>query len=307
MSKRYVRMNRRAVILAALLILSLIPLTYAKPDDNPGKALGLERSAESNRNEEAPGLQKNVRIEEKERGAVKIGLTQLSPPDITVSDPKIKLIVNSPNGHIVATITGIMRGLEPSTEYMVHIADGQATVNAWSISGTWTRNVDFQGTIYTHLYTTTQSGSHYAGTGRKPATGTVEATESITGTVTGDHITFTTTYLTGDPPYVQTGEGEIEEDGSSSGTWTDNDGRSGSWASPPGSAVKVGTTAAVNYLAETVTFKTNKVGNANFHINLHSDDFASDGLHYITLQIKEGDNMILISDMIVLNPGGPGG
>jgi hypothetical protein len=36
-------------------------------------------------------------------------------------------------------------------------------------------------------------------------------------------------------------------------------------------------------------------------------DFASDGLHYVSLQIKDGNNMILTSDAIALNPGGPGG
>ena len=36
-------------------------------------------------------------------------------------------------------------------------------------------------------------------------------------------------------------------------------------------------------------------------------DFSSDGLHYVSLQIKEEDNMILTSDANALNPGGPGG
>jgi hypothetical protein len=35
-------------------------------------------------------------------------------------------------------------------------------------------------------------------------------------------------------------------------------------------------------------------------------DFASDGLHYVSLQIKDGNNMILTSDAIALNPGGVG-
>jgi len=279
-------MKRGAIILAALLILSLIPVTYAKQEDNPGKALGLQRNTKPNGNEE---------------GALKVEWTLSGTQDITGSDPAFKLIVNRPGGHVVVTITGIMRGLKPSTTYTVLITDGYITTTRWSMTGTWTRTVVYSGNAYIHSYTTTQSGNAYTGTGRKPATGPIEATESVTGTITGNHISFRTTYLTGDPGYTQDAVGTIAPDGSISGTWTDNDGRSGTWTSPPGSAKHTGATTATNHLTiPTMTFKTNPPGNANFHINLHRDDFKSDGEHNLSLLIREGDYTILISDPITL-------
>jgi len=281
-------MKRGAIILAAILILSLIPVAYAKQEDPHERALVL---------------QKNVKQYGNEEGAIKVNWVYSASAirAFTAS----RLILNRPNGHTVATITGIMRGLKPSTTYTVRITDGFVTVTGWSLTGTWTRNVVYSGTTYTHSYTTTQSGNTYTGTGRKPATGTIEATESVTGTVTGNHLTFHSTYLTGDPGYTQDAVGTIAPDGSISGTWTDSDGRSGAWTSLAGSAKPTGTTTATNYLTvPTVTFKTNSAGNANFHINLHRDDLSSDSEHNITLRIREGDYMILISDPITLEING---
>ena len=278
-------MKRGVILLAALLILSLIPVTYAKQEDSHEKALGLQMNVKQNRDDE---------------GAIKEDWT-ISSSAIWSSDSTCKLIFNHPNGHTTATITGIMRGLNPSTTYTVHITDGYVTNNGWSMTGTWTRNVVYSGTTYTHSYTTTQSGDTYTGTGRKPATGTIEATESVTGTITGDYLTFHSTYLTGDPGYTQDAVGTIAPDGSISGTWTDNDGRSGSWTSPAGSAKPTETTTSTNYLMiPTLTLKTNPAGNANFHINIHRDDLSFDSEHSITLLIKEGDYTILFSDPITL-------
>lgn len=278
-------MKRGEIILAALLILSLIPVSYARQDDSHENALRLKEDMIKNRNEE---------------GAFKVDWTT-SGSAIWSPVSACKLIFNRPSGHVVATITCIIRELKPLTTYTVHITDGYIAVTGWSMTGTWTRNVDFQGSTYTHSYTTMQNGDTYTGTGRKPATGTIEATESVTGTITGNHLTLHSTYLTGDPGYTQDAVGTIAPDGSISGTWTDNDGRSGTWTSPAGSAKPTGTTAATNHLTTpTVTFKTNPAGNANFHMNLHRDDFPSDSEHNITLLIKEGDYTILISDPIKL-------
>jgi hypothetical protein len=274
-------MKRGIIILAALLILSLIPIAYARQEDSHEKALDLQMNVKQNRDEE---------------GAIKVNWT-ISSSATWSSVSSCKLIFNRPSGHVVATITCIFRELKPLTMYTVHIADGYVTVTGWSMTGTWTRNVDFQGSTYTHSYTTTQSGDTYTGTGRKPATGTIEATESVTGTITGNHLTLHSTYLTGDPGYTQDAVGTIASDGSISGTWTDNGGRSGGWTSPAGSAKPTRPTTATNYLtAPTVTFKTNPAGNANFHINLHRDDLPSDSEHNITLLIREGDYTILVSD-----------
>ncbi|MCX6654114.1 MAG: hypothetical protein NTY03_03220 [Candidatus Bathyarchaeota archaeon] len=279
-------MKKGAIILAALLILSLIPVAYAKQEDSPGKALGLQKNVKQNRNEE---------------GAIKVDWATTTSA-VQSFDKACKLIVNRPNGHVITTITGIMRGLKPSTMYTACIIDGHTISTGWSMTGTWTRNVVYSGTTYTHSYTTTQSGNTYTGTGRKPATGTIEATESVTGTITGNHLTFKSTYLTGDPGYIQDAVGTIAQDGSITGTWTDNDSRSGTWTAPAGSAKPTGTTPSTNSLtAPTVSFKTNPVGNANFHINLHRNDFGSDGEHNISLLIKEGEHAIQISDPIFLN------
>jgi hypothetical protein len=278
--------KRGAIILATLIILSLIPVAYAQQEDSHGKSLGLQKSVKQNGDKE---------------GAIKVDWIT-SGSAIRDSDTASKLIFNCPNGHVVATITGIMRELEPTTTYTVRITDGQVTTIGWSMTGTWTRNVVYSGTTYTHSYTTTQSGNTYTGTGRKPATGTIEANESVTGTITGDHITFHSTYLTGDPGYTQDAVGTIAPDGSISGTWTDNDGRSGTWTSPAGSAKPAGTTTATNYLTTpTVTFNTNTAGNANFHINLHRNDLRSDSEHNISLLIRDGEHAIQISDPIFLN------
>jgi hypothetical protein len=281
-------MKRGAIILAAILILSLIPVAYAKQEDTHERALVL---------------QKNVKQYGNEEGAIKVDWVYSASAIRAFAASK--LILNRPNGHTVATITGIMRGLKPSTTYTVRITDGFVTVTSWSMTGTWTRNVVYSGTTYTHSYTTTQIGDAYAGAGRKPATGTVEATESVTGAVTGNHVTFHSTYLAGDPGYTQDAVGTIAPGGSISGTWSDSDGRSGAWTSPAGSAKPTGATTATNYLTvPTVTFKSNTAGNANFHINLHRDDLPSDSEHSITFLIMEGDYTILISSPITLEVNG---
>jgi hypothetical protein len=88
----------------------------------------------------------------------------------------------------------------------------------------------FQGTPYAHtlngagLTLTGVSPTHlrFTGTGQYPASGPAQDAWNITGDVRGSHVSFTITYVTGNPGYVVNGTGTVASDGSATGTAVSN-------------------------------------------------------------------------------------
>ncbi|MBN1623244.1 MAG: hypothetical protein JXN10_03595 [Clostridia bacterium] len=126
------------VVMALLLSLAL-PVFAAKPEIAPGQVVKAEV-------QERIMIAREERLEfkkDKDNGAVFYdfylsGDVMPVPPygslDIEDSDTMSKLIVNKPNGTNAVTVTGVMKGLLPETEYMVYISNGYDPyyVTEWS-------------------------------------------------------------------------------------------------------------------------------------------------------------------------------
>ena len=221
--------------------------------------------------------------------------------DIPGSDTASKLIVNQPNGKTMVTITGAMNGLHSNTVYTVYLSNGYTKytpytpINVvgsykWLVLGTYSHDL---------VITTENPDGTFSGTGGYPAGGPYQTTEIITGQVTGNQITFTTTYL---GPYgmgyTATASGTIAADGSMSGTspWE--------WHTTSGAAkLASGSTGWPNLFTSTVpafTFTTDASGAGSWHINLTAANFpAGDpaGTPYkLSVWINEADATMLISD-----------
>ena len=130
--------------------------------------------------------------------------------DIPGSDTASKLIVNQPNGKVKAAITGAMNRLNPDTEYTVYLSKGYEPYTAFSMVGTYKWLV--LGT-YEHdlMIDTYNPDGTFSGTGGYPAGAeTYATTEIITGQVTGNQVTFTTTYtLSSSAKHLKTAEASV--------------------------------------------------------------------------------------------------
>src|SRR3989344_4892099 len=97
--------------------------------------------------------------------------------DIPGSDTASKLIVNQPNGKVLANMTGVMNGLNPNTEYTVYLSNVYTpyVFTGWNVAGSW--NMGFSCTTgcsggpYVHDAVLTQSGSTIGGSGGYPVGG----------------------------------------------------------------------------------------------------------------------------------------
>jgi len=116
--------------------------------------------------------------------------------------------------------------------------------NVWNISNANTLTFTFGGGTYTHKMTVTSitplSNQSTAFSGYGSYTGTPAQTWTISGTVTGNALSFTITYNNTSPAYVVTGNGVINPDGSVTGTATAvNPTQSLGFTMPAGSAFQV--------------------------------------------------------------------
>jgi hypothetical protein len=218
--------------------------------------------------------------------------------DIPGSDTASKLIVNQPNGKTAVTITGAMNGLHANTVYTVYLSNGYTKYTPTNVVGSYTWLV--LGTYSHDLVITTQNpDGTFSGTGGYPAGGPYQTTEIITGQVTGNQITFTTTYLgpygTG---YTATASGTIAADGSMSGTspWE--------WHTTSGAAqLGSGSTGWPNLFTGTVpefTFTTDASGAGSWHINLTAANFPAGDpagkIYQLSVWINEAGWTMLISN-----------
>lgn len=220
--------------------------------------------------------------------------------DIPGSDTASKLIVNQPNGNTEVTITGVMNGLNPNTEYTVYLSNGYTKYTPLNIKGTYKWLVL---STYEHdmIINTQNPDGTFSGTGGYPAgsspyTSTGQTSETITGQVMGNQIdiTFTTTYLGPSfTPYSVTVSGTIDSSGLMSGNipweWHTTDGHvilaSGS----------IGWPGLFTSTVQPFTFTTDADGSGSWHVNLKDSDFSGPGTYTLSVWINVGAT-ILISD-----------
>ncbi len=215
--------------------------------------------------------------------------------DIVGSDTASKLIVNQPNGNVSANLTGVMKGLMPNTTYTVYLSNPYVKYIPGAIVGTWT----VMGS-YTHDITATigPDGS-FTGIGGYPSgaypyTSPGQTPEAIAGgQITGNTITFTTTYAGPyDPGYTATVIGTIGVDGSITGNvpWL--------WSAPAGTVtLNSGNTGWPGQLTgtEPFTFTTSSDGTGSWHYN-----FKGEAPGALSVWINSDAGTILISDPITL-------
>lgn len=265
------------LVVAVLLCIFAVPVQAVKPPNNPAGAQKV-----------AWNLSADV-----------MPVPPYGSRDIPGSDTASKLIMNQPNGNTEVTITGPMNGLNPNTTYTVYLSKDYTPYVPLDVTGTYTWLV--LGTYHHDLVISTQNpDGTFSGTGGYPAgnspyTSPGQTSEIITGQVTGNQITFTTTYLgpygTG---YSATASGTIATDGSISGTspWE--------WHTTSGSATLAsGSTGWPGLLTTTVqpfTFTTDADGAGSWHINLVDSDFSGPGTYTLSVWINGAGRTILISD-----------
>ena len=301
------------VVLALLLSLT-VPALAAKPDVPPGQEKKVEKVK----------IEKEVRNEEqqeKENGAEKYefflsGDVMPSPPyglsDVEGSDEKSKLIVNQPNGKPIANVTGILKGLMPSSEYTVFISNGyepyMLTEN-WSMVGDYILALDYNGSIYTHdISITSQTDGVFVGTGGYPSGLAYTHEENISGEVTETSVSLHSVYTTTNAGYVYDVEFEIAPDGTLTGTWTSNgevsDGRPLEVTSGKAMLIPVGDTGWPGLLTPELpafTVMTDEEGHVSWHVNILCEMVECiEGEIEFSVWINGPGGTILISETVVL-------
>ena len=217
------------------------------------------------------------------------------------SDIASKLIVNQPNGKVVANMTGVMRGLTPGREYTVYLSNGYtpATFTGWNVSGTYNINVNYASVDYPETLVLAQSGTAITG-------GTLDTIPPASlftidsGSVIGTAVTIDAHLGS---LYIQM-LGTIAPDGSISGTWGDlaPGTRTGTWATTSGVAAKSysGSATWPGYSTNVpaFTFTANSEGSASWHINLTGENITLP--KDFSVWINSGGGTMLISDTIHL-------
>lgn len=228
--------------------------------------------------------------------------------DIPGSDSASKLIVNQPNGAVEVTITGVMNGLNPTTEYTVFLSKSYVpyVFTGWNVVGTWVLRLYYGASgIYDHdiVIINVQSDGTFTGTGGYPAGGSPYSwpyNETVSGTIdimTGE-ITFHSDYQN---DYFYDAKGTIALDGTMSGNWTGKNQPTYAWESISGQAVKThtgdkGWSGLFTSTVQPFTFVTDADGSGSWHINLRDSDFSGPGTHNLSVWINEAGKTILISE-----------
>jgi len=222
--------------------------------------------------------------------------------DIEGSDIDSKLLVNQSSEEYLASLTGIMKGLAPITEYTVYLSNGYTqTSQTWNILGDYTYNFTIDGIDYLHTLTIDSCENNIiSGTGTNDT-----SDEIVTGTIIGDIITLHVLYPNG---YYFDATQTMEEDGTFSGTAIDSNSLVADIILLSGEAVKedvqVIATTWTGYLSENIsslTFITDDEGNGAWHINIKYEDLDLDESDTFSFSIWINDNTtILISEIVTL-------
>jgi hypothetical protein len=170
----------------------------------------------------------------------------------------------------------------------------------WLIIGDWVLEFDFDGTKFIHEMIV--EDNTFTGTGAYPAGGPYSITWKVIGTIEGDNIAMKISY--DDSGYFVDAVGKIAQDGTMSGTWSNNS-QAGTWQSTSGSATK-------------------EVCNWDYFVKIVAapeDAYAEDGIWYsadgtvigpviwgdfATIQEVENDSCAGIEGAQYISPVGPG-
>lgn len=229
--------------------------------------------------------------------------------DIEGSDELSKLIVNQPNGRTETAMSGIMKGLNPDTQYTVYLSRGYTPYveNGWNVTGTYTVNLTIGETPYTEYLVLTQSGNEIGGSLALDLAQTQSVWNIDSGTVNGNEVEIFAHFGTNTNMKLVM-NGTIAEDGSMSGTWHDIDWntRSGNWSTTAGHATMThtGSTGWPGLFTSTIptfTFMTDAMGEATWHLNLRDENFPSGpGSYDMSVWINGGGKTILVSDVFTV-------
>ncbi|MDP2708544.1 MAG: hypothetical protein Q8O93_00615 [bacterium] len=213
--------------------------------------------------------------------------------DLPGSDTASKLIVNQSNGKAQAMLIGMMNNLNPDTTYTVYLSNGYEKHSPLNLVGSYRWLI--LGTYEHDLIITEQNpDGTFTGTGGYPAgASTYLTTETITGQITGNQISFTATYLGPyNPGYTASVSGTIAPDGTMSGSspWE--------WHTTSGQAAmasgSTGWPGMFDGLAP-LTFTTDETGSGDWHANLKDLDLPA-GDYNLSVWINETGLTMLISD-----------
>jgi len=173
---------------------------------------------------------------------------------------------------------------------------GAITLPNWNVTGTYQWLV--LGTYAHDMVITTQNpDGTFSGTGGYPAgsspyTADGQTPETITGQVTGDTITFTTTYAgPHDPGYSATVTGTIASDGTMSGTspWE--------WHTTSGNAVLLGTLSAEDF--GVVSYDTGLGMLKGYTAGFGLTDATFAGVQSVVVQLYSGSTLLQTNTAIL--------
>ena len=217
--------------------------------------------------------------------------------DIAGSDTASKLIVNQPNGNVEVAVTGVMKGLDPNTEYTVCPSYAWSTSEKWNIVGDWELRFMLGTGTYDHDMSVTSQNMWtdvFSGTGHNSHNWDILGTSRVVG----DTIHLDIDYQ--GSTYIINATGTIDENGSIvNGNWNSNNAHDEEWFSMLGNAEKetVGNGYPGRFLGkERFTFTTDEFGAGSWHFNLKNGDFDGPGTYELSVWINGGGATILISD-----------
>ena len=218
--------------------------------------------------------------------------------DIPGSATTSKLLVNQPNGKVGAMVTGVMNGLLPNTTYTVYLSNPYQPYHRASVAGSYTMDVLYAGDHYTYDLNLTQTGTAIGGTLHDPY---LPGTLPVTGTITGNNLSFSVDYGAGSVQGVRTFTGVIGSSGALSGTWTQTGTQGGgsTWSTTSGTAtLSGGSTGWTGQLAgtEPITFTTDGAGSGSWHHN-----FVGPAPSAFSVWINASGGTVLISDNVTLD------
>jgi hypothetical protein len=169
---------------------------------------------------------------------------------------------------------------------------------AWDATGMYVIAVEYEGVDYMHDMSLTQDeDGDLTGNGGSPAGSNVYTWELTSGMVVGNTIDFLADYTaTPDAVIPQTTMhvvGTIAEDGTMSGTWSDNynDGdRSGTWISTEGNASPVGSLAAEDF--GVVNYDTGLGILKGYSAGFGLTDATFSGVQSVIVKLFAGDTLL---------------
>lgn len=176
----------------------------------------------------------------------------------------------------------------------------------WDVSGDYIINMNYDGNDYSHDLSLSQDGSgNLTGNGGSPAGGNIYTWEIATGTISDNHISFDANYTATEdavtPQTVLHVEGDIDEDGSISGTWSDNyqgGERSGTWSTTEGMAVELaGSLSAEDF--GVVDYDTGLGQLAGYSAGFGLSDATFENAQSVVVKLYGADDQLLQTNTLI--------